>query len=240
MAPKSRCHVWPEYQLSWTALTVSYQARGQIIHCVSRVRNSLLTGDHHRPQLLIFYWLKARKEMVQIKWPVRTIIRKARVCVQIALGLVWWWVIFWIIDRCTLFCWFLTAGTVLVENMQINGRAEDPDRTISLMLLENYDHWVILDSARQRLFLNSTGRVLDRDVSMTLGEHTSYGQIFSDVTTLYLCRLCTGLYAGVFVLCWVIHNVSGGTESWYFDKLLSNPINPARNVKFAILLKYEW
>ncbi|KAG7462930.1 hypothetical protein MATL_G00189940 [Megalops atlanticus] len=54
-------------------------------------------------------------------------------------------------------------GTVLVENMQINGRAQDPDRTISLSLLDNYDHWVILDPVRQRLFLNSTGRVLDRD-----------------------------------------------------------------------------
>ncbi|KAA0718253.1 Protocadherin-15 Precursor [Triplophysa tibetana] len=56
-------------------------------------------------------------------------------------------------------------GTVLVENMQINGRARDPDRTISLTLLDNYDYWVILDPALQRLYLNSTGRVLDRDVS---------------------------------------------------------------------------
>ncbi|CAB1312652.1 unnamed protein product, partial [Coregonus sp. 'balchen'] len=55
------------------------------------------------------------------------------------------------------------SGTVLVENMQINGRAEDPGRTISLTLLDNYAHWVILDPLRQRLFLNSTGRVLDRD-----------------------------------------------------------------------------
>uniref|UniRef100_A0A8C1W4L0 Protocadherin-15 n=1 Tax=Cyprinus carpio TaxID=7962 RepID=A0A8C1W4L0_CYPCA len=54
-------------------------------------------------------------------------------------------------------------GTVLVENMQINGRAQDPDRTISLTLLDNYDYWVILDPALQRLYLNSTGRVLDRD-----------------------------------------------------------------------------
>ncbi len=57
------------------------------------------------------------------------------------------------------------SGTVLVENMQINGRAQDPDRTISLTLLDNYDYWVILDPALQRLYLNSTGRVLDRDVS---------------------------------------------------------------------------
>ncbi|XP_061645616.1 protocadherin-15-like isoform X3 [Phyllopteryx taeniolatus] len=54
-------------------------------------------------------------------------------------------------------------GTVLVENMQINGRAQDPGRTISLTLLDNYDHWVILEPTRQRLYLNSTGRVLDRD-----------------------------------------------------------------------------
>uniref|UniRef100_UPI0037E8FA3F protocadherin-15-like n=1 Tax=Semicossyphus pulcher TaxID=241346 RepID=UPI0037E8FA3F len=54
-------------------------------------------------------------------------------------------------------------GTVLVENMQINGRAQDPGRTISLTLLDNYDYWVILEPTRQRLYLNSTGRVLDRD-----------------------------------------------------------------------------
>uniref|UniRef100_A0A665X9A6 Protocadherin-related 15a n=1 Tax=Echeneis naucrates TaxID=173247 RepID=A0A665X9A6_ECHNA len=55
------------------------------------------------------------------------------------------------------------TGTVLVENMQINGRAQDPGRTISLTLLDNYNYWVILEPARQRLYLNSTGRVLDRD-----------------------------------------------------------------------------
>ncbi|KAL7869827.1 hypothetical protein AOLI_G00138150 [Acnodon oligacanthus] len=54
-------------------------------------------------------------------------------------------------------------GTLLVENMQINGRAEDPDRTISLSLRDNYNYWVILDPVKQRLYLNSTGRVLDRD-----------------------------------------------------------------------------
>lgn len=52
--------------------------------------------------------------------------------------------------------------------MQINGRAQDPGRTISLTLLDNYDYWVILEPARQRLYLNSTGRVLDRDVSTIL------------------------------------------------------------------------
>ncbi|CDQ58252.1 unnamed protein product [Oncorhynchus mykiss] len=59
-------------------------------------------------------------------------------------------------------CYFC-AGTVIVKNMQINGRAEDPGRTISLTLLDNYAYWVILDPLRQRLFLNSTGRLLDRD-----------------------------------------------------------------------------
>uniref|UniRef100_A0A8C8EXM8 Protocadherin-related 15b n=1 Tax=Oncorhynchus tshawytscha TaxID=74940 RepID=A0A8C8EXM8_ONCTS len=56
-------------------------------------------------------------------------------------------------------------GTLLVENMQIQGRAEDPGRTISLSLRDNYNHWVILDPVRQRLYLNSTGRALDRDVT---------------------------------------------------------------------------
>nr|XP_010789033.1 PREDICTED: protocadherin-15-like [Notothenia coriiceps] len=47
--------------------------------------------------------------------------------------------------------------------MQINGVAEGPDRTISLSLRDNHDHWVILDQSKQALYLNSTGRVLDRD-----------------------------------------------------------------------------
>ncbi|KAJ8396031.1 hypothetical protein AAFF_G00025630 [Aldrovandia affinis] len=54
-------------------------------------------------------------------------------------------------------------GTVLVENMQINGRSQDPDRTISLSLRDNHERWVLLEPVAQRLFLNSTGRVLDRD-----------------------------------------------------------------------------
>ncbi|CAL8259583.1 unnamed protein product [Arctogadus glacialis] len=54
-------------------------------------------------------------------------------------------------------------GTVLVENLQINGVAEGPGRTISLSLRDNGEHWVILDPGRQALYLNSTGRVLDRD-----------------------------------------------------------------------------
>uniref|UniRef100_A0A7N6BH99 Protocadherin-15 n=1 Tax=Anabas testudineus TaxID=64144 RepID=A0A7N6BH99_ANATE len=54
-------------------------------------------------------------------------------------------------------------GTLLVENMQINGIAQGPNRTISLSLRDNNDYWVILDPSKQALYLNSTGRVLDRD-----------------------------------------------------------------------------
>lgn len=63
---------------------------------------------------------------------------------------------------------FVFTGTVLVENMQIKGRTQAPDKTISLTLQRNYDYWVILEPVRQRLYLNSTGRVLDRDVSTWL------------------------------------------------------------------------
>ncbi|XP_072312351.1 protocadherin-15b [Eucyclogobius newberryi] len=54
-------------------------------------------------------------------------------------------------------------GTVLVENMRINGVADGPNRTISLSLRDNSDYWVLLDPAKQALYLNSTGRLLDRD-----------------------------------------------------------------------------
>uniref|UniRef100_A0A3Q3RC81 Protocadherin-15 n=1 Tax=Monopterus albus TaxID=43700 RepID=A0A3Q3RC81_MONAL len=54
-------------------------------------------------------------------------------------------------------------GTLLVENMQINGVAQGQNRTISLSLRDNYDYWVLLDPSKQALYLNSTGRVLDRD-----------------------------------------------------------------------------
>lgn len=64
-------------------------------------------------------------------------------------------------------------GTLLVENMQINGVAEGPDRTISLSLRDNNDYWVILDPSKQALYLNSTGRVLDRDV-----RHQVIGSLF--------------------------------------------------------------
>ncbi|XP_037546821.1 protocadherin-15 [Nematolebias whitei] len=56
-------------------------------------------------------------------------------------------------------------GTLLVANMQINGVAAGPNRTISLSLRDNKDYWVILDPSKQALYLNSTGRVLDRDLT---------------------------------------------------------------------------
>lgn len=63
-----------------------------------------------------------------------------------------------------MFFFILFPGTLLVENMQINGVAEGPNRTISLSLRDNNEYWVILDPSKQALYLNSTVRVLDRDV----------------------------------------------------------------------------
>uniref|UniRef100_A0A674CIV0 Protocadherin-related 15a n=1 Tax=Salmo trutta TaxID=8032 RepID=A0A674CIV0_SALTR len=83
-------------------------------------------------------------------------------------------------------CYFC-AGTVIVKNMQINGRAEDPGRTISLTLLDNYAHWVILEPLRQRLFLNSTGRVLDRDPP-------------SHISTIVVKVQCTNELVGTVIL----------------------------------------
>ncbi|XP_014838553.1 PREDICTED: protocadherin-15 isoform X4 [Poecilia mexicana] len=80
-----------------------------------------------------------------------------------------------------------TEGTVLVENMQINGRAQDPGRTISLILLDNYDYWVILEPARQRLYLNSTGRILDRDPP-------------NSITTIVVQVQCTNELVGTVIL----------------------------------------
>ncbi|XP_004681137.1 PREDICTED: protocadherin-15 [Condylura cristata] len=54
-------------------------------------------------------------------------------------------------------------GTILVDNMLIKGTAGGPDPTIELSLKDNVDYWVLLDPVKQMLFLNSTGRVLDRD-----------------------------------------------------------------------------
>ncbi|XP_041426789.1 protocadherin-15 isoform X2 [Xenopus laevis] len=54
-------------------------------------------------------------------------------------------------------------GTIIVDSMQIKGTAGVPDATIELSLKDNTDFWVILEAKTQRLYLNSTGRVLDRD-----------------------------------------------------------------------------
>ncbi|XP_067858865.1 protocadherin-15b [Heptranchias perlo] len=54
-------------------------------------------------------------------------------------------------------------GTLLVDNLQITGHAGGSNPTIALSLKGNNDYWVLLDSVNQRLYLNSTGRVLDRD-----------------------------------------------------------------------------
>uniref|UniRef100_A0A8B9S7E8 Protocadherin-15 n=1 Tax=Apteryx owenii TaxID=8824 RepID=A0A8B9S7E8_APTOW len=59
-------------------------------------------------------------------------------------------------------------GTILVDNMLIKGTAGGPDPTIELSLKDNADYWVILDPISQRLYLNSTGRVLDRDPPMSI------------------------------------------------------------------------
>ncbi|XP_072195957.1 protocadherin-15 isoform X4 [Excalfactoria chinensis] len=59
-------------------------------------------------------------------------------------------------------------GTILVDNMLIKGTAAGPDPTIELSLKDNVDYWVILDPISQRLYLNSTGRVLDRDPPMSI------------------------------------------------------------------------
>ncbi|XP_032890362.1 protocadherin-15, partial [Amblyraja radiata] len=54
-------------------------------------------------------------------------------------------------------------GTLLVDNLQITGYAGGPNPTIALSLRGNNDYWVLLDAVNQKLYLNSTGRVLDRD-----------------------------------------------------------------------------
>ncbi|XP_060097226.1 protocadherin-15 isoform X3 [Heteronotia binoei] len=59
-------------------------------------------------------------------------------------------------------------GTILVDNMLIKGTAKGPDPTIELTLKDNVDYWVILDPINQRLYLNSTGRILDRDPPMSI------------------------------------------------------------------------
>ncbi|XP_053548881.1 protocadherin-15 [Bombina bombina] len=57
----------------------------------------------------------------------------------------------------------IIKGTIIVDNMQIKGTAGGPDPTIEISLKNNMDYWIILDPITQRLYLNSTGRILDRD-----------------------------------------------------------------------------
>ncbi|XP_038599301.1 protocadherin-15 [Tachyglossus aculeatus] len=59
-------------------------------------------------------------------------------------------------------------GTILVDNMLIKGTAGGPNPTIELSLKDNVDYWVLLDPIKQMLFLNSTGRILDRDPPMSI------------------------------------------------------------------------
>lgn len=63
---------------------------------------------------------------------------------------------------------FFFIGTIIVDNMQIKGTAGGLSPSIQLTLIENVNYWVILDPVKQILYLNSTGRVLDRDVSLLL------------------------------------------------------------------------
>ncbi|XP_075791159.1 protocadherin-15 isoform X6 [Pelodiscus sinensis] len=62
----------------------------------------------------------------------------------------------------------LKACTILVDSMLIKGTAGGTDPTIELSLKDNIDYWVILDPISQRLYLNSTGRLLDRDPPMSI------------------------------------------------------------------------
>ncbi|OXB53801.1 hypothetical protein ASZ78_005844 [Callipepla squamata] len=80
------------------------------------------------------------------------------VTAEIDTLLLWLYYVFFII----------ASGTILVDNMLIKGTAGGPDPTIELSLKDNVDYWVILDPISQRLYLNSTGRVLDRDPPMSI------------------------------------------------------------------------
>ncbi|XP_061421297.1 protocadherin-15 isoform X4 [Lethenteron reissneri] len=59
-------------------------------------------------------------------------------------------------------------GTVLVDSMHIKGIASGPSPTISLALLLNENQWVRLDPALQRLYLNTAGRIFDRDPPISI------------------------------------------------------------------------
>ncbi|CAH2322191.1 protocadherin-15-like, partial, partial [Pelobates cultripes] len=58
--------------------------------------------------------------------------------------------------------------TIIVDNMQIKGTAGGTNPTIEISLKDNVDYWVILDPKTQTLYLNSTGRVLDRDPPLSI------------------------------------------------------------------------
>ncbi|XP_059890562.1 protocadherin-15 isoform X6 [Delphinus delphis] len=80
----------------------------------------------------------------------------------------------WLASGITFCCLFTVClgqyddGTILVDNMLIKGTAGGPEPTIELSLKDNVDYWVLLDPVKQMLFLNSTGRVLDRDPPMNI------------------------------------------------------------------------
>ncbi|XP_078715933.1 protocadherin-15 isoform X2 [Lampetra fluviatilis] len=59
-------------------------------------------------------------------------------------------------------------GTVLVDSMHIKGISSGPSPTISLALLLNENQWVRLDPALQRLYLNTAGRIFDRDPPISI------------------------------------------------------------------------
>lgn len=101
-------------------------------------------------------------------------------------------------------------GTLLVENMQINGVAEGPDRTISLSLRDNHDYWVILDPSKQALYLNSTGRVLDRDV-----RQLNYFIFVSSVFILLLFFSCAIQFLSYTILSLILYFVLLGLAPYF-------------------------
>lgn len=72
--------------------------------------------------------------------------------------------------------------------MLIKGTAGGPDPTIELSLKDNMDYWVLLDPVKQMLFLNSTGRVLDRDVSTFFPPFAPLSQLYYDLN-ICMCLL---------------------------------------------------
>uniref|UniRef100_A0A3P8PZ32 Cadherin domain-containing protein n=1 Tax=Astatotilapia calliptera TaxID=8154 RepID=A0A3P8PZ32_ASTCA len=127
--------------------------------------------------VLIFLWLKLVKVVAGSHFKAFS---------GKAVTRVWFWLFVMAATKNTL-TMSQYVCTVLVENMQINGRAQDPGRTISLTLLDNFDYWVILEPARQRLYLNSTGRVLDRDPP-------------NSISTIVVQVQCTNQLVGTIIL----------------------------------------